>query len=132
VRAIAILLLLGVFLRHDTAFNVSDATGWTPGGVFYVSGALWEMLLCALLLFLIWNYRSSVWRHLGIAAGFIGIFEAAMMGACQMAITTRPPPNTFQCDHVTGLPIFLITLAIEAVVLLVIVGVWWWKPGDGA
>jgi hypothetical protein len=131
VRAIAVLLVLGVFLRHDTAFKVADMTGWSPGGVFYVSGALWEIVLCALLLFFIWNYRASLWRSLGIAAAFIGMAEASMMATCQMAITGRPPPNTTQCDFVTGLPVFAVTFAVEMAVLFWIIGAWAWKNGDG-
>jgi hypothetical protein len=131
VRAIAVLLVLGVFLRHDTAFRIADATGWSPGGIFYVSGALWEILLCALVLFFIWNYRASLWRSLGLAAMGIGIAEAAMSAACQMAITGRPPPNTTQCDFVTGLPVFAVTFAVEMAVLFWIVGRAWRKNGDG-
>lgn len=132
-RAIAVLLVVGVFLRHDTPFRIAAMTGWTPGGIFYVAGAMWEALLCALLLFFIWNYRASIWRSLGIAAAFIGIAEAAMSAACQMTITSQPPPNTFQCDHVTGLPVFLFTFIVEVAVLFGIVGVWAWrKNGDDA
>jgi hypothetical protein len=126
---------MGVFLRHDTAFTVSQMTGWTPGGVFYVAGALWEMLLCAVVLFFVWaSYRESLWRSLGIAAAIIGIVEAAMSAGCQMAINGRPPPNMTQCDYVTGLPVFALSMGIEVAVLFWIVGssVWKQKNGDRA
>ena len=128
-KVITCALLLGIFLRHDSAFTVAQWTGWNPRSIFYVQGALLEILLLALLLCFIWAVRRDVWRSLGIAACGIGISEAALIAGCQAAIMTRPPANVTQCDHVTGLPISAATTTIYLLVLAWIAGTWFWKLG---
>ena len=128
-KAIAILLLLGVFLRHDTAFKIAELTGWSPSGVFYVEGALLEILLLGLLALFIW-YSRSAWRSLAIATCGVGMLEAAMMATCQMLIKSRPPANMTQCDYVTGWPISAVTTTIYALLLAWLAGFLLWRARE--
>jgi len=130
VRVLATLLLLGVFLRHDTAFTVAEWTGWTPSGVFYVQGALWELVLCGVLAFIFLEANRSLWRSLALAACAIGMIEAALVGGCQMVIVGHPPPQMTQCDFVSGLPIFAISMLVELVAVAIIIGEWAWHQRE--
>src|SRR5437870_2954674 len=92
------ILLVGVFLRHDTS---QWLPGYTPGAWFYVLGGLWEMILCGSLLALIGGYP------LAIAALWIGILEGAQVSTCRLLMTdiTKVPRGGNLCDALTGLPI---------------------------
>jgi len=127
VKGIAAALLLGVFLRHATAFKIAQLTGWSAAGVFYVQGAALEILLLVLLFLFISEARSSVWRDLGITAVGIGIVEASLVAGCQMVITSRPPEGVTQCDHMTGLPVGAALGLIYVAILAWVAGRRYWQ-----
>lgn len=112
-RWLAIVLLLGVFIRHDTSFLASNLTSLTPGAWFTVMGGLWEVVLCLALL--LW-VRSV---PLAAAALLVGILEGAQISVCRAMIIdiSAVPPKADLCDYVTGWPIgFLMTFAEIGVV----------------
>jgi hypothetical protein len=92
------ILLVGVFIRHNTA---SWFPGYSPAAWFYIFGGMWEILLCALFLFLV---RGS---GLVTSALWIGILEGAQVSACRLLTTdiSQVPKGANLCDHLTGLPI---------------------------
>ena len=120
-RWLAIILLLGVFIRHDTSFLASSLTPLTPGSWFTVMGGLWEIVLCMAIL------RTVPSTPLLTAAMLIGISEGAQISVCRIAITdiSAVPPKADLCDYVTGLPIgFLMTFAELGLVVGVIAMNW--------
>ncbi len=71
------ILLVGVFLRHNTSL-------WMPGyssqAWFYILGGLYEILLSAVLMIFL--------RHpLALAALWIGILEGAQISTCRLLTT---------------------------------------------
>ena len=106
-KAIASLLLLGVFIRHDAVTWIASTVGMTPAAIFYILGGIWEAILCAVLLMIFWVAKKSIWRNLAIAAMLIGILEATQVSVCRMAISDirAVPQGTNLCDFVSGLPI---------------------------
>lgn len=104
------LLLLGVFIRHDT----SQWLPWlTPAEWFYVLGGLLEVLLClALLVFLR--------QPLAVLALCVGIVEGTETAVCGAVLGhERAPPGVNECDYLIGWPlgawqtgIFLIASAV--------------------
>lgn len=131
-KAVAAILLLGVFLRHDTAFLLSGWTGMTPSGVFYVLGGAWEFTLCAVLLAILWHAKRDVWATLALAGLAIGMVESFMIVACKMALRMPPPTGMTNCQAVTGLPIGTVALTIEAMAICWIVGRWILRVEDAA
>lgn len=119
---LSIVLLVGVFVRHDTSYLASTLTSLTPGAWFTVMGGLWEIVLCvALLMF--------VSASLGTTALLIGILEGAQISVCRAMITdiSAVPPKVNLCDYVTGWPIgFLMTSAELGMVCWVIGKNWRW------
>src|SRR5260221_9231923 len=76
------ILLVGVFLRHDTA---QWLPGYNPGAWFYILGGAWEVILCSALLL---TFHAI---PLLTAALWIGILEGAHVSVCRLA-TTRSLP----------------------------------------
>jgi hypothetical protein len=132
-RWLACALLLGVFVRHDTAFTMAAWIGTSPGVVFYVLGALWEVMLCTTLLGILWAAKRDAWTEIAMAAVTIGIVEAGMVAGCQIALHGAVPPGMTTCQHVTGIPIGAVVTTLEASTLLALVG-WhiakWWAPRE--
>lgn len=100
-KYLAILLLIAVYLRHNTSYWISDLSGMSPRGVFYVLGGLWEALLAGVIVVLAYQ-KKSAWWHLLAFACFIAIIEGLQMSACRI-IGNSGPRNI--CDSVSGLPI---------------------------
>ena len=90
------LLLLGVFVRHNTP---SWLPGYTPPEWFYLLGGIWEASLCAaLMLFL----RTP----LAIVALWIGISEGTQVAVCGAAMGhARAPIGVNECDYLLGFPL---------------------------
>lgn len=106
-RALAIILLVGVFLRHDTANWLADGSTFSAGAWFYVLGGAWEVMLCGLLLWAVMGYPWTIWRGISSAALLIGMSEGAQIAGCRLAIDDikAVPIGANLCDHATGLPV---------------------------
>lgn len=106
-RALAFVLVVGVFARHGLANAIAEHSTLSPAAWFYVLGGAWEVALCACLAWAIIGYRASLWRSLGLAACAIGAIEGAQMSACRLAITDirAVPAGANLCDFATGLPV---------------------------
>ena len=106
-RALAIVLLLGVFVRHDTANWLADESRFSAAAWFYMLGGAWEVMLCGLLLWAVMGYPSSLWRNLAAAALMIGISEGAQIAGCRLAVDNivAIPPGINMCDYVVGMPV---------------------------
>src|SRR5258707_12817845 len=70
------ILLVGVFLRHDTA---QWLPGYNPGAWFYILGGAWEVILCSALLL---TFHAI---PLLTAALWIGVFEGRQVSVCRLA-----------------------------------------------
>ena len=106
-KQLAIVLLLGVFIRHDTANWIAASSGMSPAAVFYILGGAWEFVLCGLLLWAVCGYYWTIWSGLASAALVIGMIEGAQVSLCRLAIQDirSVPQGTNLCDYVTGLPV---------------------------
>ncbi len=117
------LLLVGVFLRHNTS-------GWfpaySPQAWFYILGGLWEMILCAVLFLFL---RAP----LAIAALWIGILEGAQVSICRLltADISQVPKGANLCDHLTGLPIGATMTALYLGIICWAIGKEWRRDGRG-
>jgi len=118
VKLLASVLLLGVFIRHDSAWWIAAETGANPRVVFYVLGGAWEAVLCALILWALYSYPVTPWRNLAIAACAIGALEGAQMAACRMAIGSRSIPTGVNlCDYSTGLPVGAVMTSLYLLII---------------
>src|SRR5882672_9284152 len=91
------ILLVGVFLRHNTS---QWFPGYSPAAWFYVLGGLWEILLCACVL-LAYSHNPLL-----AAAMWIGILEGSQVSICRLATKDIDAVHGQNlCDALTGLPI---------------------------
>lgn len=104
---IALVLLLGVFIRHYTAWWWSQGTYLSPQAMFYILGGLWETILCLVVLGALYMVERSVWRYIAGAAMVVGALEGAQIAVCRVAITdiSTVPKNVNLCDYLIGLPL---------------------------
>lgn len=118
------LVLAGIFVRHNTAFWMASVVSSTPPAVSYVMGALLEVILGAAVAILLLAWKPSLWRNLGIAGGLIAMSEGAQMAGCRIAIADirTLPPNTTLCDHVSGLPIGSVLMALYLFGIIYVIG----------
>ncbi len=125
-RAIAIVLVVGVFLAHDAANWIADGSRFTPAAVFYMLHGAWEATLSALLLAVLVVVKASMWRDLAVAALVISIVEALQMTACRLAISDikAVPRGVSLCDYATGLPVHGVLLTLEVFAIFFIMGAW--------
>lgn len=106
-RTLAIVLLVGVFARHDTANWLADGSALSPAAWFYVLGGAWEATLCALMLWQVMGYPAELWRNLAAAGLLIGISEGVQVSVCRLAVEDirAIPPGINMCDHIAGMPV---------------------------
>jgi len=125
-RAVAIILVVGVFIAHDGANWLADGTRYSPAAVFYMLHGAWGAVLSALLLVVITAAAASVWRDLSIAALVISIIEGVQIPACRLAIADMKavPRGVSLCDHATGLPVHAVFLSLEVLAVFCIMGAW--------
>ena len=117
-RWLSPILLIGVFLRHNTSHWLP---GYSPAAWFYVLGGLWEVALCAsLLLFL----RAP----LAISALWIGILEGAQVSICRLATKDIDAVHGQNlCDALTGLPIGATMTGLYVILVCWAIGKEWRK-----
>ena len=121
VKWLAVILLVGVFVRHDTAYTLADMTGFNPKAIFYVLGGWWEAILAAIILqFVRQRPERNVYWHLSIFACLVTICESLQM-TCQL-FTGSTTGNV--CDNLSRLPIGATMTA-----LYVLFACWRW-PGQ--
>lgn len=123
---LAILLLLGVFIRHDAANWLAGSI--SPAGWFFLLGGLWEALLCTLLLAVVLQ-QPGPWRALSVAALVIGIVEALQMSVCRLVISPAAyeamPNGSNICDYLLGFQLGAPIVAFELFVVCVALGLSW-------
>jgi hypothetical protein len=122
---IAAILLAAVFLRHHSTFTLAEMTGWTASGIFYVEGALLEVVLLSVLALFILRSRRSLDRALALLACGIGIIEGAMVAGCRMLSPGQPPRGVTQCDWLTGQPVAATAIVLSVLAMLAVCGYWW-------
>ena len=122
-RWLGSILLVGVFLRHNSSFSLP---GYSPQAWFYILGGLWEVVLCFLLL-------RFITIPLGIAALWIGILEGAQVSVCRLATQdiTQIPKSANLCDILSGLPIGATMTALYLGIVCWAIGKEWRKREQG-
>jgi len=125
-RAVAIILVVGVFVAHDGANWLADGTRYSPAAVFYMLHGAWEAVLSAALLLVLVAVKATVWRDLALGALTISIIEGLQMPTCRLAIADMKavPRGVSLCDFATGLPVHAVLLTLEVFALLCIIGSW--------
>lgn len=107
-KPLAILLLVGVFVRHGSAGWLADLTGFPVKGIFYILGGLWEAVLCTVILAVLAAERNyTIWTRLAMLACVAGAIEGAQMGVCR-ALTSdvsAVPAGANLCTNLTGVPV---------------------------
>lgn len=123
-KALAFVLLLGAFIRHDSANWLASFTGMKPAALFYILGGMWETTLCALVLWMMLDYPASIWRNLAAGGAVIGALEGFQMFACRLPITDikAVPAGMNLCDYVTGVPVGAVMTSLYVVMLAYYVG----------
>lgn len=118
-RFLAAILLIGVFVRHDSAKWLAG-DHYSVAAVFYMLGGAWEVILCATVLLFTFAMHPSLWKSLIQAAMLIGIVEAVQMPVCRLLVTDirSVPAGMSLCDHVTGLPIGIAVVSIYFLILI--------------
>jgi len=131
-RALALALLLGVFLAHDSANLIAEGTKYSPAAVFYMLQGAWSAMLAACLLLFILNEHPSIWRRVAVAAMGIAIFEGLEIPVCRLLVDDimNVPSRTTMCNYVTGLPVSQVTLSLEIIALVVAIWPWLWKQDE--
>jgi hypothetical protein len=97
--------------------------GLPVGGLFRVTGGLWEAELCIVTLVLSWRVpRSTAVDLMRFWLG-VGIFEALQMVSCRLWIwdISTVPKEANLCEAVTGLPIVPVTYTLYLVTTIWIV-----------
>jgi len=124
VKALAFVLLLGVFLRHNSGNWLASVSGLSPAAMFYILGGMWEVTLCALLLWLVAAYPWSLWQGIASAGLLIGVAEGFQVFACRLAITDikAVPRGANLCDFATGFPVGAVTTSIYLLGLCWMIG----------
>lgn len=123
-KALAFVLILGVFIRHDSPNWLAALSGMTPAAVFYILGGMWEVVLCTLLLWLVAGYPYTIWQAIASVALLVGISEGFQMFACRLAIVDikAVPRGQNLCDFATGFPVGAVTTSLYLLALCWIVG----------
>lgn len=125
-RWIAIVLLLGVFIVHDTPQWIVEGTGYPRNWFFYGLIGAWTALLSAVTAPFFWEQPHSLWRSLALAALAISFIEGMEMPACLLALdpanVNRMPSGYSLCDYVVGFPIGKI---IECLYFLAVLYILW-------
>ena len=118
-KAFAVALLVGVFLRHGSANWLSDGSSLSAAAWFYILGGAWEFTLCALLLWVVMGYRWTIWRGLCTAALVIGMLEAAQVSVCRLAISDirAVPVGVSLCDYATGMPMGAVMMSLYVLLI---------------
>jgi hypothetical protein len=119
VRLVAILLLVGVLMRHASARWLADMLGYPVGGMEYMLSGAFDILLCGVLLLMIWHMANSLWRRLAIAALVIGMMEGAQITVCRACISdiSMVPKGTNLCDYLVGFPMGPALIVMYAIVV---------------
>ncbi len=113
------ILLMGVFVRHNTSFWLPI---FSPQAWFYILGGLWEMILCGTLLLMLR-------QPLVIAAAWIGILEGAQVSVCRLSTSNIAdvPKGANLCDALTNLPIGATMTALYLGIVCWAIGKEWRK-----
>ena len=113
------ILLVGVFLRHDTS---QWLPGYSPGAWFYILGGAGEALLCAILLLFL---RMP----LAIVALWIWILESSQDSICRLLTTdiSQVPRGSNLCDALIDLPIGATMTGLYLIVVCWAIGKEWRK-----
>lgn len=82
-KPLAILLLVGVFVRHGSAGWLADLTNFPVKGIFYILGGYWEAILCAVLLSFVALEAETLWVRLAMLACIAGAIEGLQMAVCR-------------------------------------------------
>jgi len=123
-RWIAIVLLVGVFIRHWTAWWLAQGTYLSPQAMFYILGGAWETVLCLVVLGALCMVEPSVWRYIAAAAMTVGALEGFQIAACRAVITdiTVVPKSVNLCDYLIGLPLGFAMAALYLIAIAYGVG----------
>lgn len=119
-KAIAIVLLFAVFVRHESAFWLADATGFNPRAMHYILGGAYEVVLAAVISFMLFACARTVWRDLGIAAMVIAALEGAQIAACRALVTDikSVPASVNLCDYLVGFPLGHVMMSLYTIIIV--------------
>ena len=124
-KAVALVLLFGVFIAHDTANWIAEGTSYTAAAIFYMEQGAWTVVLSGCLLVFVLTQKPSLWRTLGFAAIGISMVEGLMIPIFRFAAgpdISAKPVGMNLADYVTGLPVSATLLTLEVMVVCWIIG----------
>ena len=123
-RAMAIVLAVGVFIAHDGANWLSSQIGIYPWAAFFMLQGVWTVVLSVCLVLFIYRAIPSFERTLALVALGISIFEGFQIPACGIFVTDFAliPRGVNVCDYVTGLPVTSVTLTLEVLIMAWLIG----------
>ena len=101
-KHVAYVLLIGVFIRHDTSLWLADLTGKKASLIFYALGGLWEAMLASVIWLLIADRKAAAYKHLAVLGCIFAISEGLQMSVCRVL---AEPGKGNLCDSLTGLPV---------------------------
>ena len=118
-RAVALVLIVGVFARYDAVNMLSQMFGMSPPAIYYILGGVWEAVLSAVILLLTYQMRECIWRRIIRAAMLIGIIEGTQSSVCRVAFRDirAVPQGTDLCDYVTGLPFGSVVMSVYFLII---------------
>ena len=118
-RAVALVLIVGVFARYDAVNMLSQMFGMSPPAIYYILGGLWESALAAVILLLSYQMRECIWRRIIRAATIIGIVEGTQASVCRVAVRDirAVPQGVDLCDYVTGLPFGSVVMSVYFLII---------------
>ena len=101
------LLLVAVFVRHNAINAISEWSGMSRIGVFYVLGGMWESILCGALLIVATAMKPSVGVFFLKSAMWVGLIEGSLTAGCRLAIHDigKLPAGVNTCDYLAGFEI---------------------------
>lgn len=110
-KSVALLLMAGMILRHNSANVLAPVFGTHPGWVFYVLGGLWEIVLAFVIALFAVKEAPSKWKTLIYAVCAAFAIEGLLMFACAPFASSGP-----LCTNATGIPIEATTSTLYLVV----------------
>lgn len=129
-KPLAVLLIVGLFVRHGGAGWISDITNFPVKGIFYILGGYWEAILCVVLLSFIALEAETLWVRLAMLACLAGAVEGLQMAACRTftADISAVPAGVNLCTDLTGIPLGTAFFVCYFLAAMWIIGKWHARP----
>lgn len=123
-RGVAAILMLAVFIRHESIYWLASASGFSPQAVNYMMTGAFEAILGGIIIALVWGYKETIWRNLAIAAMAIAVLEGLQITGCRLLVADirKVPAGSNLCDYLVGFPLGHVMFAIYLLIICTMVG----------